>query len=96
MAFETAESFLNIVEVDFNAAEEIPGFGVLAAFAVLEATLGPDDGAEAITIDDVIMLDGAGEAHSDRRATVFLSHFRIFLGLWRRWTWRLRGRIFAR
>ena len=63
LAFEGAQPVFDFFDVDEDSAVKIPGFGILAPWAMVRATLCPEDGAEAITIDDAISLDRTREAN---------------------------------
>ena len=60
LAFEAPQAIFYFFDVDEDAASEVPGLGVLTAWAVIGATLGPEHGPEAVPVYDVVMLDRAG------------------------------------
>ena len=64
LPFEFGKLFFDFVDFDKSAIALAfgPSFWVLAAWAMLAAALRPENGAEAWTIDNRIVLEVAGEA----------------------------------
>lgn len=52
LSLKLAETVFNFFDVNFEAAVKIPSLGILTAFAVGEATLRPEDRAEAVAVNN--------------------------------------------
>lgn len=61
LAFELTQAIFDFHDFDQHAGIIVPSLGVLAAFAVVGAALGPKNGPEAVAVNDIVALQWTAE-----------------------------------